>query len=453
MAINRTIIDVTDFGAKPGGSVDCTKAFIAAIAKLKSDGNIQNGQLYIPAGIYKITDQIVIPFMTGFHIQGDSKGGTIIRQYTNNKPIFIFGTSLTHSWTISDMTLDYYAAQPPANTRSAPIYFDLLSGTSDGFFNFEIYNCTFRNAYYGILLNPRLQLAAWGVSIRKCTFGEMSGGAVKLIPDPAVGQPIIKLEDCYVHCDGMKERAIFIGYCDTVLLDSVEFNKGSFSGTPQMEITSCYNVTMINCRSELVSMNTNGGTMSLWTFPNASVQLIGCTLTNIPISGGGTTYLVNAGTNGKLTVSGLMTDAQLKAGGTVTATRADDYLMACNLRATSPVIKYPSGGAPRLDVDLIQRPGLTDRSDSNATLTAADAINQRYKTLAANRTITLPSAGIYAGMEFTIIKATKANFTLTVNDALSSNNDVVLPAGTKATVTYMAMSATDWQPISYSLLP
>jgi hypothetical protein len=449
----KILINVTDFGAVPGGTVDCTKAFNAAIAKLKSDGGIQNGKLYVPSGIYKITDQITIPFMTGFRIQGDSRGGTIIRQFTSNKPIFNFGTSLTHSWTISDMTLDYNTKQSTANSKSAAIYFDLLSGTADGFFNFEITNCTFTNGYYGILLNPKIQLAAWGVTIRKCSFGSMSGGAVRLIPEPAVGQPIIKIEDCYIHGDGMQERAIFIGYCDTVLLDSVEFNDGNFVAMPLMEITTCYNVTLMNCRVEQVAIDTKGSNLFFWTFPNSSVQLIGCSFTNIPISGGGATYLVSAGTGGKLTVSGLIADAQLKAGGSVTATKADDYLMACNLRAIAPVTRYSPASGPRLDVDLLQRPSITDRADANATLTVTDAQTQRYRSLTGNRTITLPSAGVYAGLQFTIIKATKAAFTLTVNDLLASNNDVVLPSGSKATVTYRATSANDWQPIAYSILP
>ncbi|BBI31795.1 glycosyl hydrolase family 28-related protein [Cohnella abietis] len=451
--INRTVVDVTDFGAKSGGTFDCTKAFIAAIAMLKSSGGIQNGKLYVPAGIYKITSQIVIPFMTGFRIQGDSRGGTIIRQFTNNMPIFNFGTSLTHSWKISDITLDYNTPQTSAFTKSAPIYFDLSSGTADGYFNFEIENCTLTNGYYGVLMNPNVQLAVWGATIRKCNIGSMSGGAVKLLPNPAVGQPIIKLEDCYIHCRGMQERAIFIGYSDTVLLDTVEFNEGDFSTLPVIEITTCYNVTLINCRTESFRIETKGGNYFFWSFPNSSAYLIGCTITNTTISGGGDTYLVNAGTNGKLTVQGLITDAQLKAGGTVTAAKADDFLMACNLRAIAPVTRYNQAWSPRLDVDLIQRPKTTDRADVDVTLTASDSLIQRFKKLSTKRTIHLPSVGVYPGLQFTVIKATIAPFPLTVNDPFVSNNDVVLPVGSKASVTYLATSATEWQPISFNTWP
>lgn len=359
MTTIKTVLDVTKFGAKGDGSTDDTNAFKRAISELKvgfAGGNIQNGRIYIPAGVYKITDELTVPFMTGFVFAGDSRGGTIIRQYTNNKPVFTFGTSLTHSWRIQDIQFDYNTQQTTANTRGSHIYFDLLSGDSSGFFNVEIVSCGFTKGYYGLLLNPNVQLAVWGITVKKCNFGSSSGGAVKLLPNPAVGQPMIKLEDCYIHCQGMAETAVLLGYCDTVYMDNVEFNQGSFTSVPQLEISTCYNITLVNCRSELVALNTGGSNYFFWNFPNSSVYIKGCSMTNISISSGGDTYFLNAGTNGKMTVEGFVVDTvTFVSGGTGTAAKADDFLSAVNLRAPAPLIRYNQAWRPRVDVDLTPR--------------------------------------------------------------------------------------------------
>jgi hypothetical protein len=452
-----TIVDPTDYGADPLGVGDSTAAFKAAIVVLKAGyagGNIQNGKLYIPAGVYKITDELVLPFMTGFQIEGDSRGGTIIKQHTSNKPIFTFGVSLTHSWKISNLSLDYNTQQTPANPRGAHIYFDLTSGTSDGFFNFEIENCSFYRGYYGILLNPDLQLALWGVTIRKCNFGTMGGGAIRIQPEPAVGQPVIKLEDVYIHGQGMVESAVMIAYCDTVLLDTVEFNEGDFS-VSVMSISSCYNVTLINTRAEQVTTVGNGSNKYFWNFSNSNVKMIGCAITNCPMTVGGDLYFVNVCDGGaSLIVLGLVADASFPDGGAGAACRSDNFLLAADLKISlgTMVRLAADKPKPRLDVDLMPRNLTTDCPDADVTLTVTSNPTQRFKTLTANRTINLPTTGLYDGLEFTIVKESSAAFSLTVNDGNTSNRDTTFASGVRGTVTYRAVGTNDWQPIAKSTL-
>lgn len=95
---------------------------------------------------------------------------------------------------------------------------------------------------------------------------------------------------------------------------------------------------------------------------------------------------------------------------------------------------------------------INDRADANVTLTANDVGIQRFKTLTANRVVTMPSSGIASGKEITIIKATTAAFTLTVDDILTANNDTVLPSGSKASVTYR-FANNEWVPIAYGTFP
>lgn len=464
-----TVINVLDYGAKGDGSHDDTDAFKRAINALKFNtfqegGYIYNGKMIIPKGLYKLTDELIIPFMTGFHIEGDSRGGTVIRQFTNNKPIFRFGTVLTHSWKISNMALGYNTQQTTAHTMSAPIYFDLITPGDGGmgYFNFEIENCTLTGGYYGILLNPNIALTAWGMTARKCNFGNMAGGAVKLLPEPAIGQPIIKMEDCYIHGHGMAERAIWIGYCDTVLLDTVEFNEGDFP-VPLIDITTCYNVTLINCRTEnVVALNPSAGNFDFWTFPNSNVQIIGCAITNIPLSGGGTIRLVNAGTNGSLTVMGLIGDCSFPNGGNGIVAKADNFIYASALRvstASTPgtMERYSTSWTPRVDADLAQPNGTIDQSDANLIINLDPNLNpppshrhkvHRFNTMTANRTVTLPSTNLYDGMEYTFIKNTIADYTLSITDPTQGRN-ATLAAGKRSSVTYRVTNNL-WYPYARS---
>jgi hypothetical protein len=459
--VHDTVINVRDYGAKADGSVDDTVAIRRAVNALKFDtvqlgGYIRNRRLYFPAGIYKITDEIILPFMTGFIIEGESRGSVYIVQYTANKPIFNFGVALTHSWEVRDLTLDYNSVQTTSNTRAVHIFFE--AGAADGFFEMNIENVTFNGGYYGIAINRAIQLAVWGFTARKCSFWGQTGGAIQLCPEIAVGQPIIKLEDIYIRADSQTERCIFIGYCDTVLLDSVEINKGNWvAPIPQIEITNCYNVTMLNCRTEQSFINTNGTNYFFWTFTHSTVNIIGCTITNVPISGGGNTFLVNANSpdnmasvsTGKLMINGFMSDASLVNGGTVTAAKADDFISASGLRVFSPVQRYNPSWSPRVDADTAQRRQSVDAADSSVTLATTDLPIRKYNQLTANRTVTLPSTGLYDGLEFTIIKNTPAAFTLQVIDPTQSRN-VTLAASQRGSVTYRVLQNNFWHPIAYS---
>jgi hypothetical protein len=459
--LHDIVINVGDYGAKFDGVTDDTSSIKRAVNALKFDtvelgGYIRNRRLVFPAGVYKITDEIIIPFMTGFIIEGESRGSTWIVQYTANKPIFTFSVALTHSWEVRDLSLSYNSVQPVTNTRAVHIFFE--AGAADGFFEMNIENVTFYGGYYAIAINRAIQLAVWGFTARKCSFWDQSGGTIQLCPEIAVGQPIIKLEDLYIRADLQTERCIFIGYCDSVLLDSVEINKGNFGpGYPQIEITGCYNVTMLNCRAEQSTINTGGGNYFFWNFSNSTVDIIGCTITNIPISGGGSTFLVNCNspdglaspTTGKLMVNGLIADAALLNGGNVYATKADDFICAAGLRVFSPVQRYDSSWTPRIDADRAQRMQSVDAPDANVVLVASDLPYRKHNQLTANRTVTLPSTGLFDGLEFTILKHNKAAFTLTVIDPIDGTN-TVLAINTRGSVTYRVFQNLKWHIVGYS---
>lgn len=91
----RKIIDVKDFGAIPGGAIDNTLAFQAAIDSAATFG----GTVFIPAGNYLIADKLTVP--SGVMLQGESPGNVYHRH--SNSP---FKGSTFH-YTGSDFMLEF----------------------------------------------------------------------------------------------------------------------------------------------------------------------------------------------------------------------------------------------------------------------------------------------------------------------------------------------------------
>lgn len=448
--LNGLVVNVkaSPYNAKGDGVTDDTTSIQSAINTIQANG----GRLYFPVGIYKITNNLSIPFMTGFIIEGHSRGSVTIKQFTDNTPIFRFTTALTHSWIIKDIDFEYANVQPVTNTLAIPIYFALDIGNGgNGYFNCQIERCTFNSGYYGIKNNESAtSVTVWGITIKDCEFGgSLSGGGIYLSPNPSLGQPEINLENLYFFCNSMTKQAIYITSSDTVMLKSVEFNGGTYSQgiVSQVEIDSC-NVVLINTRAESLTAN---GVINIWNFANSIVTVMSCTIGSLNVAAGGNVNCINAGTGGRLAVHGLTVGGTLGSGASATAVASDNLVCVENLIALNSFTRYLSyTKLPFLDVDLLQPIKTKVRGDENVVLTIADYSLQYFNTpLTANRAISLPTTGLYDGMTYTIVKWTTAAFTLTIQDNNSGKN-TVLPSGTKASVTYRAISSGEWIPINYS---
>lgn len=69
-----------------------------------------------------------------------------------------------------------------------------------------------------------------------------------------------------------------------------------------------------------------------------------------------------------------------------------------------------------------------DRGDASVTLSAADATTQRFNTtLTANRTVTLPSTSLTAGMYFDIVRQATGAFNLSVTDGTTTFANLTAP--------------------------
>jgi len=434
----QELVSVRDFGAIGDGVADDTAAIQGAINVCLT---LSGGHLYFPAGTYKISAALVIPFSANWRIWGASRGNTTIIQSANNTQIFTFNNDDTWGWTIEELTLSWATAQAATNTASVAIYFNDSHASPGGFWNIHIRRCNFNNGYRGIANNPALGAPIWGIHISNCTFqGGMSGSSVFISPSPQIGQPRICIENCEMDANIATEPLIQLAAADSVELRSLEMLNGT-APVALMLLSTCQNVTVVNCRSENYNFGAVAAGPALWAASQSNVVWIGCTITGIL----GTTSnpVLLRGTNGaRFTILSLTIGSSLTVG-YATAYNCDEITFVDKVamigNVTDQQVTY-TGSKSTVRVNAAA--SLFDRVDTNGTssvtLTNTSGKVQLFnQTLLSNINCTLPSAGMYVGMEVTVIRraATPGAFTLQVVDPLSGQN-YTFAASTNGSVRY-----------------
>lgn len=440
----RDQISVRDFGAVGDGIADDTAAIQSAINAVVTTSG---GCLYFPRGTFRITNKLVIPVSYGWVIEGASRLATKIVQHTANKPIFSFEGNNTWGWAIRGLWLSWNAAQPAANTASVAIRFG--TGTAGHtFYQFEIADCTFEKGFRGIAADAPLSPSVWGVHIHNCTFANtMTGAAFFAMPSPGVGQPNVCVENCLIDAASTTEEAIRFSSGDVLTLRSVEFLNGA-APVGLMQISTTFAVTLQDCKSENYNVGASGG--QLFKFSQCNVRAINASVNGV-LGSGGASYFLFGNSSTTLSIFGLNASDAM-TGGTLYAYTADaavPFVADVRLggaRTTDDV--FPATAcAPRFDADRRQKDRVTDLTDASIVLNAGSTrIQYLAATLTANRTVTLPNAGLYEGMEFEIVRkaTTPGAFTLQVIDPVNARNHTIASA-TNGWVRYRYNGA--WRPM------
>lgn len=97
--------------------------------------------------------------------------------------------------------------------------------------------------------------------------------------------------------------------------------------------------------------------------------------------------------------------------------------------------------------------GVDVRGDESVTLTASDKYYQYYRNaLTADRTLTLPTTGLYVGLSFHITRYALSSFNLNIVDPLSGKN-LTFSAGQRRFAQYVLITETEWGLVSNGTLP
>lgn len=438
----RETFSVKDYGAIGDGVNDDTAAIQAALNALFTS---TGGSLYFPKGTYKITAKLVVPFSTGWRIFGHSRGGSVIKQFTDNTPILSLESHNTWGWQIANLAFSWNTPQPLANTGAIAI--KLGTGTAGhSFFQFTVRHCNFGNGFRAIAADAANSPSIWGVHIHNCQFaGSMSGASFYAAPSPSVGQPNICIENCLIDAAGAGEDLIRISAGDNVVLRNVEYLNGA-SPTQLMFISTTTSVTLIGCKSENYN-NAAAAAQPLFRFTQCNVRVISCSCNGLLGTAGKPRFIMGDSLT-TLSIFGLTCDSSMTAGGPAIPYTAGIIPFVCDIKLNavgsglfSDALRSQLGNVAvaKIDADKRQPDFITDIGDASVTLTSAsDRIQYCNATLTAARTIALPTTGqYYEGMEFEIIRkaATPGAFTLTVTDPISGN-PYTFAAGTNGYVRY-----------------
>lgn len=456
-AIGRTaqnklqdIISVRDFGAVGDGLADDTVAIQAAIDAVIPIGS----SLFLPIGTYRLSDKLVIPFGTGWRIEGAGQYATTLVQHSANTRIFSFEANLTHSWEIANLGLSWNTPQPAINSNAVAVYFG--TGTAGhSIFNWQIRRCNFSNGFRAIAAAATASPAIWGVRVQDCLFNTtMSGAAFFAVPSPGIGQPNICIENCVLNGNSAHEELIRIASGDNVLLRNLEFLSGA-APVQLMAISNTPRLTILGCKSEAFTVG--AADIALWRLAQCNATLIGCSVSGL-IGTGGVARFVRADAGSTLSIIGMTCSSAMSAGLALAYT-ADvlpfvaDIKLSDNFTDNIRALMGPTVPVPKFNADRRQMDALTDIGNASTTLTAAsDRLQYANVTLTANRTVTLPGGGLYDGMEFEIIRraATPGAFTLQVIDPISAVNHS-FAANVNGFVRYRAQGGS-WRKLAAGVL-
>jgi Pectate lyase superfamily protein len=438
----RENISVKDFGALGNGVADDTAAIQSAINSVLTP---TGGGLFFPAGTYRITAKLVIPYSAGWRLFGVSRDETRIKQFTSNTRIFSFESENTHSWEISGFTLEWSTPQAIAQTNAIAVFFGTGVAAPSGFYYWQVRDCAFSNGFRSIASDTANSPALWGVHISNCLHhSTMSGAFFRSTPTPSIGQPNYRIEDCLIKAGGAGEHVLQLSTVSGGVLQNLEFLNGT-NPHRLMQLTSC-NITLIACTSEFYNVAAGGAV--IFGFSQCRIRAIGCYVNGVTGSAGAN-YFMQGNTSTTLSVIGLGATTNM-TGGTLYVYAADAAMpLVCDVQLNSQGSGHASdnifpvfGAVPKFDADKRQMDRINDLVDADTTLTASSqAIQYVNVTLTANRAITLPNTGLYDGMAFHIVRraATPGAFTLQVTDPIGATH-YTFASATNGYVKYRARS-------------
>lgn len=174
----------------------------------------------VGAGVSIVVGAINFSRRPGWSVHGAGRSSTIIRQVTDNVPIFNLGSdtdSDLHSWGIDGFQFDYVNSQPAGNTNANPIFF--ASGNEyEGY----VTNCSFVRGSYA--MRSGAVSSPWGCYFNMLWFqGGLTIGAMDFSLSSG-GMPNNLFGHLYVSASAMVGPIFEMGIQDCSVMLGLEIN-------------------------------------------------------------------------------------------------------------------------------------------------------------------------------------------------------------------------------------
>lgn len=197
----NNIINVKDapYNAKGDGATNDTAAIQAAI---NASTSTAPKLVYFPTGTYIITAALTIPFSPGFSMVGEGPYNSVIQQNTAGQACFIFANDLTHSVSVSDLTIQYPADQ--SNAGSVAFLYHVNGGSTGGFFHHIYSNLHLKSCYRGFsLFETDGAQTLWDTTWRNIFFEHITNRCVSMVSATPLGIPSLRFYDIYIQNTGV----------------------------------------------------------------------------------------------------------------------------------------------------------------------------------------------------------------------------------------------------------
>ena len=270
--IEGAAVNVLDYGADPTGTDDSLAAIQAAVdaatpyAEFATDGIM----VYLPPGVYKVSNSINMSQRQGVHLVGAGQKATEIRATSNNPVIKYTGnvTTVTNASGVRSMTIrGYDNAQTNSYgiksswTNSCNIQDLIIFGCYAGLYfehvwqtnvsNVRMYGSTVDACTYGVYMAESgtpidNAIIAHNINVQNCLqtgFRIINGQGSKFVSCEAGGDPMVHAWHIGEPTTGtIRSQWIHFANClgDSTTSSVWLFRKGTASELSQMQLSNCW---------------------------------------------------------------------------------------------------------------------------------------------------------------------------------------------------------------------
>ena len=447
-------ISVKDYGAVGDDSTDDTTAIQNAINACIGTGTLSPKTLYFPKGKYKITSSLQVltgntGLLTGWHVLGDGRYTSEIKQYTDNIPIFLLAPSLMHSCLFEHLSLNFVNMQ--TGNTSGNVFSVSGDGTVD-LYNSRWYNIQAQNFYNFMDSETALW---WGNSYEFCWFGDFANGVNNI--QGSAGEPRCSFENIYISC-ASATGILFNHNAVSAYYNNIEVN-GANAGALMMYDGAGGTAIIGHWALEVAHYSTTN--VNLFDLPNGYIRAEWIYCNTLTIDASVNVFgFNNSGAASRVQVERFdVTFASnsgafyLNRGGSANNPNHFRYLngMAfsagsagsgvCQLTWVSATV-----AADNLIVDDWADLGRVNvTNDANVSLSAGSAYFQIFsKPLTSDRTLTLPesrsnsSNNLFSGRRFRVVRehSASAAFALNIKD-IAGNTLATIASSTSGLVEFV----------------